>query len=163
VASRFVFRARGGDGFFAWLGFEDGALRGGGERHVANVVGTRAGSFALESRSLRRAKVRVLLLPGVGAGVDARAGGVARHHCQRNASNYTGHRADTHLVHRSVLPAARIAAAGGRLEIFCARSGCGAHTEIFRGGRLKYQSQESESHELESGELEEVTYAAARS
>jgi len=28
---------------------------------------------------------------------------------------------------------------------------------------LKYQSEESESHELESGELEEVTYAAARS
>jgi phosphoserine phosphatase len=28
---------------------------------------------------------------------------------------------------------------------------------------LKYQSEESESHELESGDLEEVTYAAARS
>src|SRR5258708_7273952 len=163
MAACTIFRARGGDRFSARLGVEGGALRVGSERDAANLVGTRAGGFALEPRTLRRVEVRVLLLPGIGAGVDARAGSLAGHHLQRNASNYKNHRADSYLVHRGVLPAARIAGVDRRLEIFRARSSRGAREKISCGGRLKRQSDELGSRELKSGELEEVTHAVPRS
>src|SRR5260370_20009850 len=104
MAAGAIFRARSGDGFPARPRAEGGALRVGSERDAANLVGTRAGGFALEPRTVRRVKVSVLLLPGIGAGVDARDGGIAGHYRQRNASNYSGHRADSYLVHRGVLP-----------------------------------------------------------
>src|SRR5713101_1130801 len=163
MAACTIFRARGGDGFSARLGVEGGALRVGSERDAANLVGTRAGGIALEPRTLRRVKMRVLLLPGIGAGVDARAGSLAGHHRQRNASNYKNHRADSYLVHRGVLPAARIAGVDRRLEIFRARSSRGAREKISCGGRLKHQSDELGSRELKSGELEEVTHTVPRS
>jgi len=69
-------------GISARLGVEGRALRVGSERDAASLVGTRAGGFALEPWTLRRPEVRVLLLPGIGAGVDARAGSLAGHRRQ---------------------------------------------------------------------------------
>ena len=74
VVADAVFCARCGDRFSAWPGDEDGALGMGCERNAANVVGSRAGGVAMEPRRVCGAEVRVLLLPGIGVGVDARAG-----------------------------------------------------------------------------------------
>src|SRR5467141_2064171 len=75
VAAGFVFCARGGDGFLARAGDEGGTFRLGRECDAADLVGTGAGGVALAPRIVCGYEVSVLLLFGLGAGADARAGG----------------------------------------------------------------------------------------
>src|SRR4029077_5952982 len=77
VAARFLFCAGGGDGFSAGTGHARGSLRLGRECDAANMVGPRAGGVAVEPRFVCGDEMPVLLLPGIGVGVDARAGGPA--------------------------------------------------------------------------------------
>src|SRR2546427_739607 len=77
VAAGILFCTWGDDGFPARAGDESRAFGLGGERDVADVVGTCAGWVALEPRDVCRDEVPMLLLSGFGAGADARAGGAS--------------------------------------------------------------------------------------
>src|SRR6266404_8755025 len=70
--------ARGGYGFSARDGHARWAFGLGSERDVADVVGTGTGGFTVEPGIVRGDEMLVLLLLGIGAGADARAGCVNR-------------------------------------------------------------------------------------
>src|SRR4029077_8437137 len=75
VAAGVFLCARGGHRFFARVGHARGAFGMECGCDAADVVGTRPGGFALEPRIVCGYEVPVLLLLGIGVGVDAGASG----------------------------------------------------------------------------------------
>src|SRR5882724_10223729 len=130
VAADAVFCARGGDGFSARAGDESRVFGMGSERNVAERLGKGAGGVALEPGTVRGNEVRVLLLFGIGIGVDARAGGAAGAGDDGYARGDSGGCADAGVDDGSFLRGARVAGADGRMEISGEQSGARAH-----GGR----------------------------
>src|SRR5260221_8888437 len=117
VAADAVFCARGGDGFSARAGDEGRVFGVGRERDAAKRLGEGAGSVAMEPGIVRGDEVRVFLLFGIGAGVDARAGGAAGSGDDGYARGDSGGCADAGLDDGSLLRGARFARAGGGMEI----------------------------------------------
>src|SRR6266446_1567097 len=172
VAAGFVFCARGGDRFSAWVGDQSGPFRLGRERDAADLVGSGAGGVALEPRIVCGDEVSVLLLFGFGVGADARAGraggrlggGCARH------DSCGGACAD--VDDGGILPAAWIAGAGGRVEIFCRERGAGAQSEErvpqqhpgcknrSAGGGMKVRKEVKEIEEVNGAKEHERNIAA---
>src|SRR6267154_1721048 len=149
VAAGFVFCARGGDGFLAGTGDEGRAFGLGCQRDAADVVGAGTGGVALEPRAVRGDEMFVLLLFGIGAGADARAGGAGGRSsggCARDDSR-GGERVD--VDDGGILPGARIASADGRLEIHCGRRRAGARSkERDAGGDVNQRKEVEEIKEV---------------
>ena len=128
VATGFLFCARSGDGFSARAGHARGALRVGRERDASDVVGTSAGRIALEPRFVCGNEVSLLLLPGTGIGVDARAGSTAGRNDCGFARFGPCWRACADVDDGSVLFVAWVASVGGGMA-FRFECGPGAQSE----------------------------------
>ena len=159
VAACFLFCTGGGDRFFAWLGDARGALRVGRERDVANVVGPGAGGVALEPRFVCRDEVPLLLLFGVGAGVDARTRGVAGRNDSGLAWIGSCWRACSDVDDGSVLFVARIARTGRGLAV-CFKRGPGAQSEESGAGGDVMRKEVREIQEVEELKEESEHVAA---
>src|SRR5260221_7973021 len=127
VAADAVFCARGGDGFSARAGDEGRVFGVGRERDAAKRLGEGAGSVAMEPGIVRGNEVRVFLLFGIGAGVDARAGGAAGSGDDGYARGDSRGCADAGVDDGRFLRGARVAGADGRMEISGEQSGARAH------------------------------------
>ncbi len=151
MAADFLFCARGGDRFFAGLGDARGALRVGRERDAADVVGTGAGGLALEPRFVRGDEVLVLLLFGIGVGVDARAFGVAGRNDPGFALAGSSWRARFDVDDGGVLFVTRIAGVGGRMAV-CFERGPSAQSEESSAGSDVMRKEAKEVKEVEEVE-----------
>src|SRR5258705_29788 len=104
-------------GFGARASDEGGAFRSGREWDAANLVGAGAGGVAMEPRAVCGDEMLVFLLFGIGAGVDARAGGADRRAHFACANVDSRGSADADVDDGGILPAAWISGASGRMEV----------------------------------------------
>jgi HAD superfamily hydrolase (TIGR01490 family) len=154
VAASVLFCARGGDGLFARTGDEGRAIVDGsslGRRSAAeDVVGAGAGGFAMEQRIVRGDEVPVLLLFGIGTGADARARSADGANDGRRACVDSNGGACADVDDGSVLFAARIAGAGGGMEIHFEQCATGAGSEEdYAGGDVNERGGGREVREVE--------------
>src|SRR4029077_4818016 len=148
VAARFLLCAGGGDGFSSWAGHARGSLRLGRERDAANMVGPRAGGITLEPRFVCGDEMPVLLLPGIGVGVDARAGGPAGRNDRGLLRRGSHWRALCDVDYGGVLFVAGFARASGGVAL-CRGNGTGSRREeSCAGGDVIERREVKEAEEL---------------
>src|SRR4029077_10693445 len=129
--------ARGGHRFFARVGHARGAFGMECGCDAADVVGTRAGGFALEPRIVCGDEVPVLLLLGIGVGVDAGASG-ADWRVGSGCPDVDRHGgANFDVGHGRILPCARAAGAAGGMEVFRGWRGGAGREEDSEENRMK--------------------------
>jgi HAD superfamily hydrolase (TIGR01490 family) len=148
LAASFLFCARGGDGFSARAGHARGALRVGRKRDAANMVGPRAGGVALEPRFVCSDEMPLLLLFGVGVGVDARACGALGRNDRGLVRVDSRWRAHFDVDDSGVLFVTWIAGAGGGMAL-CFERGPGAPSEERGAGGDVMRREVNEVKEVE--------------
>jgi len=141
VAAGVLFCAGGGDGFSAGAGDEGGAFTDGGglgrDSDAADLVGTGTCGVALEPGIVCGNEVYVLLLPGVRAGADARAGGADRRDGSGCAGGDSLGSAGFDLAHGGILLVARTSGTGRGMEVFGGECGSTAGWPEAAGGGLR--------------------------
>jgi HAD superfamily hydrolase (TIGR01490 family) len=151
MAASFLFCARSGDGFSARAGHARGALRVGRERDAANVVGPCTGRVALEPRIVCSDEMSLLLLFGVGIGIDARACGALGRNDRGLVRVDSRWRAHFDVDDSGVLFVTWIAGAGGGMALCFERRPSAPSEESGAGGDVMRREVK------EVKEVEEVT------
>jgi len=134
VAAGFLFCAGRSDGFSAWVGDACRALWLGSRRDADDLVGTRAGGVALEPRFVCGDEVSLLLLSRIGAGADARSRSAAQRNDRGRARDGSRRRACADVDDGGVLFAARIASAGGGMDVLVRQRSAGERGEADHTG-----------------------------